>query len=379
MNPTLKIYTLINRSQKFVADVTHTAMGWRRSVRSLGGYWMGNFTFQTVDNPNSLIDKFYSWLGYDVREESGGYVTWEGLIYSMDLTHKGLIRRHSLELMSNYVTVEYLDNKGANHFTTAGQNAEALAFFGRKEALLTYDGIGTTAADAYRDRYLNEYGYPYPRVVGINPNVAMLGMSDSVTTLEVQCCGYVFTGNWRFETAGDGSLDNLSDYITDIITTDCEFLEIGYITPNTLQIYKDTPGQRRAWDVIAGLVEIGDVNSNPYNFMVDNNRMAYYKQIDTDPKYYLRNGQVYSAATGNVPADIWRMKPAVIRDMDYPSTRVYSGGWLADIQNFYAYELDCGVDTGLNIKTNLFDESEMLISLENYLRENEREHEEEKD
>jgi len=105
--------------------------------------------------------------------------------------------------------------------------------------------------------------------------------------------------------------------------------------------------------------------------MVGNNRLAYYGQIDTNPKYYLREGKVYAAPSGNTPADIWRMRPAVVRDMDYPVTRYWSGGWLNNIRDFYMEEYECSVDTGLTIKSNQFDESEILISLASYLKRNE--------
>ena len=386
MIPTLKLYTPINRGKNFIADVTQDAIGWRRSMRSMGGYWMGSFSIESQTQfiygeggSGDLLDHFYNWLGCEIVEESGGFQTWQGLVYSMDLTHKGLIRRRSLDLMSNYVTVEYLDDEGENHFTTAGTNTDSSGYFGRREALLTYDGIGGTAADAFRDRYLMENAYPYPRVVGVNPTRELLVPNAPITTLEVNCCGYIFTGNWRFETAGDGSQDNLSDYITDIINTDMEFVEIGNIASNTLQIYKDTPSQRRAWDVVQGLVEIGDTSGNPYTFMVGNNRLAYYNQIDTNPKYYLRDGKIYDSPSGDNPADIWRMRPAVVRDMDYPVTRTWSGGWLNNIRDFYMDEYECSVDTGLTIKSGQFDEGEILIALASYLKRNESEHESEND
>jgi len=386
MKPTLKLYTPINRGRNFIKDVTDEAIGWRRSMRAMGGYWMGSFSLETKTQflggqggAQSLLDSFYNWLGAEIVEESGGFMTWQGLIYSMDLTYNGLVRRRDLSLMSNHVTVEYLDDAGENHYTTAGTAGDSISYFGRKEALITYDGLGGTVATAFRDRYVKENAHPYPRVVGFNPAKELMNQDMPLATLDVQACGYIYTANWRFETAGDGSADNLSDYITDIINTDCEFIEVGNIASNTLQIYKDTPGQRRAWDVIQGLVEIGDTDGDPYSFMVGNNRLAYYKQVDTDPKYYLREGKVYAAPSGNNPADIWRMRPAVIRDMDYPVTRYWSGGWLNNIRDFYAYEIDCGVDTGLNIKTDLYEESELLISLASYLKRNEQEHESEND
>jgi hypothetical protein len=64
------------------------------------------------------------------------------------------------------------------------------------------------------------------------------------------------------------------------------------------------------------------------------------------------------------------MRPAVVRDMDYPVTRYWSGGWMNNIRDFYMEEYECSVDTGLTIKSNMFDESEILISLASYLKRN---------
>lgn len=347
-------------------------------MRAMGGYWMGSFSltskskyFGGAGGSSDLLEKFYTWLGGEIVEELGGFQTWQGLIYSMDLTHKGLIRRRSLDLISNYVKVEYNDDEGDEQTTTVAENTESSGMFGRKEAVITYDGIGDTAADAFRDRYLKENAHPYPRVVGVNPTIDMLETDEPVTTLEVNCCGYIFTGNWRFERVGDGSVDNLSDWISEIVTTDMEFIDVGVINTNTVQVYKQNSSPRRAWDVVKGLVEIGDTDGDPYYFMVGNNRLAYYGQIDTEPKYYLREGKLYSGASGNNPTDIWRMRPAVVRDMDYPVTSYWSGGWLNNIRDFYMEEYECSVDTGLTIKSNLFDESEILISLASYLKRNE--------
>jgi len=378
MKPIIKLYTPINRGRHFIKDITEDAIGWRRSMRAMGGYWMGSFRLESKTKftggkggSQELLDNFYNWLGAEIVEESGGFQTWQGLVYSMDLTHKGLIRRRSLDLISNYVKVEYVDDEGDDGSTAAAENTDSSGLFGRKEALLSYDGIGETAADAFRDRYLKENAYPYPRVVGVNPAVDMLGTDEPLTTLEVNCCGYIFTGNWRFESVGDGSQDNLSDWISEIVTTDMEFVDVGVINTNTVQVYKQNSSPRRAWDVVRGLVEIGDTDGDPYYFMVGNNRLAYYGQIDTNPKYYLREGKVYAAPSGNTPADIWRMRPAVVRDMDYPVTRYWSGGWLNNIRDFYMEEYECSVDTGLTIKSNQFDESEILISLASYLKRNE--------
>ena len=72
----------------------------------MGGYWRGSFII-TGDQAR-LAKFFYERLACHLVERWGGMVTWEGMIYEMDLTIGGTTRRRSLDLMANYVTASYL-------------------------------------------------------------------------------------------------------------------------------------------------------------------------------------------------------------------------------------------------------------------------------
>ena len=63
--------------------ITDMAVGWHRSIRFQGGFWMGGFTVQ--DELDVLHDLFYVHLGSEIIERSGGDRTWEGMIYDMTL------------------------------------------------------------------------------------------------------------------------------------------------------------------------------------------------------------------------------------------------------------------------------------------------------
>src|SRR3990170_2681061 len=81
---TLNLYTSVLGNQDATSyPITEIALGWRRSTRFQGGFWLGSFTAR--DELPTLQEIFYVHLGSHVEERSSGETTWEGLIYDMTL------------------------------------------------------------------------------------------------------------------------------------------------------------------------------------------------------------------------------------------------------------------------------------------------------
>lgn len=120
---TLRLYGSVLQADppNFVMDLTRIAQGWRRSIRSNGGYWLGKFTLSGRD-ATELQSAFETWLGYHVREVSGGMTSWEGMVYEMDLVANGVRRRRSLDLVQNAVMTTYtkMEFTGDNLIRNAG-------------------------------------------------------------------------------------------------------------------------------------------------------------------------------------------------------------------------------------------------------------------
>lgn len=353
----LRLYEPILYSTTFLEDISFDAIAtWRRSTRSMGGYWRGSFIL--TGDESKLAKFFYERLACHLVERWGGNVTWEGMIYEMDLTIGGTTRRRSLDTMANYISASYTDNKGES-YTDLGvaQNTNSQQWLGRREELLILDnantfGIGTLTVEARCNTYLKEHAWATARPVGV-----MEGESQLVVTV----CGYCFTANWRYETAGDDSTDDASTYISDLITTDCEFLKSGRIASNVLQVVKGVNTPTRTFDVISDITELGDQSGNPWRFYVDNDQRANYQQISTTPEYYLRGGKVYASAGGAQEIAPWVVKPYVMRDMSYPVSKWNYSGWMADARDIYIDEVEVGPG-GLVLKTDLFEEGEILAA-----------------
>ncbi len=89
----------------FVERFDGHSVGWRRSRSRVGGDVDGRFSL--VGNMQDLATRFYSWLGYDVREDASGDQPWCGYVQSMTLHYGGRSRRRSLDEVINAVRVHY--------------------------------------------------------------------------------------------------------------------------------------------------------------------------------------------------------------------------------------------------------------------------------
>lgn len=354
----LRLYEPILYSTTFLEDITFgAAITWRRSTRGMGGYWRGSFTL--TGDKRRLAKFFYERLGCHLVEKWGGMTTWEGMIYEMDLTTGGTTRRRSLDMMANYISISGTNNNGENFYTPGkSENTNSQQWFGRREELLVIDGmntvgIGTLESQARSDTYLKEHAWPWARPVGV------MGFGED--QLVVTVCGYCFTANWRYETAGDDSTDDVSTYISDLINGDCEFLREGRIAANTVQVIKGSTIPTRTFDVIVESTELGDADGNPWRFYVDNDRRANYQIISTIPEYYLRGGKVYASAGGSQEIAPWVVRPGVLRDTNYPVSKWDYAGWLDDARDIFIDEVEAGPG-GLVLKTDLFYEGEILAA-----------------
>lgn len=331
--------------------------GWQRSIRGQGGYWQGDFSLS--GEKGELSRWFHEFLGYHVVERSQGLVTWEGIIYELELSHAGSTRRRSLDDLYNDVYTRYTDAAGSVQTTAGTANAQSIARYGTRQQLLLYDNIPGTAAAQYAASYLEENAWPWPRAVGLDAN-------RMDTVLNVTVCGYVYTANWKYENAGDGSEDNVSDWIGEIVAGDCEYLQAGAIEPNYLQVDKETTTPERAWDVIEDLTGLGD-GTVPWQFQVLNDRRAYYHAVATTPQYYWINGELCTNASGATKVNPWNVRPGVVRDMTYPVSRTDKGAWMTDARDMWITEVSCGTGAGLVLRAAGDEEGDLRAAQAEYM------------
>lgn len=158
----------------------------------------------------------------------------------------------------------------------------------------------------------------------------------------------------------------VSEWIKDIIANDCEFLLPGRISENLLQTHQETSIPRRAWDIMSQLTDLGDDDGTPYWINVDLDGRVNYEPIPTTPRYFLRDGKLFSSSGGAVEINPWQVRPGVIRDMSYPFRQTEYNPWLSDVRDFYVSEVEVGVDTGLLLRVDDHEEEDILLGQMNY-------------
>jgi hypothetical protein len=277
---------------------------------------------------NDLARFFYEFLAYHLVERSAGAVTWEGLIYEMDLTSDGSTRRRSLDYLYNYVRVRFRDPENKIQLTDPASDAESIRIYSKREQVWPIDGQDLAAAEAARDSILKENAWPWARTIGTD-----LGIIGEAS-LFVRACGYVWTGNWQYESAGDDTDDALSDWVGEIVVTNMPYLQAGRIVSNVTVVRKKNKMEMRAWDTVTKLLEMG-LSDQPARAFVDNDRRFYYEQIETSPMYFKRRGGLYSSPGGKLQVNPWQVRPAVVRDLDYPVKKTELGAWLSDARDWY--------------------------------------------
>lgn len=124
-------------------DVNAIAVGYQRMTKAVGGYFSGSFDIPgSRVQPNELREFFDTWLGCVFKEHTAGIVTWEGMVYAMNLVQGGAEYHISLEsdwfhnnvevVYSNAAVVDthqgnlsYTDESGDDTFTDDGQDFTA--------------------------------------------------------------------------------------------------------------------------------------------------------------------------------------------------------------------------------------------------------------
>lgn len=359
----------ISGSDGFVESVANP-IGWRRSVRSEGGFWQGSFFWD--DEPTGLINRFYNRLGYHLIERIGSGTTWAGLIYELELDHRGHRLRRSLDTLYNAIDISYQDG---GEVITAGFATEATTInrYGRREMILTADGEPQATAEARRDLQLAQSGWPWARPVSLQRGAG--------TTLEAKVCGYAFTANWMHAKAGDDTEHDLDHWASAIVGTayglssdhggstsgagDCQFLKAGIMDSNTLQILETTESDQRAWDQLTTIAAAGHSTTEPWRLWVGLDRELHYRQIDLTPRYYRRNGRIYDSPGGDQEVVPWLMAPAVLRDLDYPVKIQEPGSWLEDARDVYLDEIEVQADGAVSFKAiHFMHESDIIDTYE---------------
>jgi len=354
-NYALHLYQPVVAGSDFEANLSEWH-DWRRSIRMQGGFWQGSCW--TEGDAGKLLDLFNRWLGCHVQERAGGVTSWEGLVYELEITIGGAKRRRSLDDVVNAVACTY-QSGGVVATTAYSTQDQSIARFGRKEDVLTLDNYPLATAEAYRATFLKENTWPWPRPMALG--------AYGEARLDLHACGYAFTANWMFVEEGDATTDDADDWLIDVVgmatglssnhggatsgAGDCQFLKTKNVAANTLQVAKQCLSPTRGWDLLAELAALGDADGDPWQVWVDTGRVVNYNQISVTPRYYMRRGVLYDTAGGRNAVNPWHVRPAVVRDLDYPVSGAGRGMYLTDNRDAFVEEVEVDAEGQIALRT----------------------------
>lgn len=199
---------IMDATPKFIKD-------WQRSIRSVGGYWIGYSYLE--GSLQEKLDLFTNGLMYEIQENVGGQMTWQGFIAEMDLMLNGQTYRRSWSGVANRTKTVY---------SKIGQN------------MITNPGCETAAWDAYNTPLTREQSSTWASEGSYSTHVITDAEGDGVFVFddltvdpEMNYQGRftvnVISGNWRanlYKTGG--SVSDIVDSC-DLLSTGIQVVELG--------------------------------------------------------------------------------------------------------------------------------------------------------
>jgi hypothetical protein len=278
----------------------------------------------------------------------------------MDLTLDGITERVDLGEVWNAVRATYINELDVSTESSWYLHDDSIARYGRRELILytDFENDAEAVARAQTELALSALPTPAPIAVG----------AELVDGLQVTAVGDAFLCNNKYITAGDGTTDDISDFVTDIITADLEFVSAGVIESNTLQIQKETQLRPRAWDQLLKLAEAGDANDDPWRVYIENDGRLNYVLGDNNPRYewYGRKHGLVDKLAGSTP---WAAKPGVLRNQVRRRSLPPSDTFLLDGRDVIINEVEMadGMQSP-HLKPSSFNESEIWATQQYFAR-----------
>jgi hypothetical protein len=336
MSRDVTLYCLIPPLQgTAVVDIDQLNQGARRyhrNIRRIAGFWDAGFEMApSQQTPLSYLTQWFeNRLGFGFQDRLGGAITYAGIIWEMEFAQDGRKARRDYGRIFNATKVLYIDTDGNEQNTSWYTNDASIAQYGRRELIIPLDNVATAVAEAKAQDELVKSAYPPAETIGLGGHIR--------DGLNVTAAGLAFTANNRYVTAGDGTDGNVSAYIQEIIETDCDFLKVGRIQENTLQVVQGFDGPIRAWDALVDLTDLGD-GAIPFVIYVDADGYCHYHQADATPLYEWRGKSGGGLTTRLGGGSAWGLRPGVVRDLTRPSSKPVPGSFLTDGRDEWVAEI----------------------------------------
>ena len=254
--------------------------------------------------------------------DQAGRPVWSGFVNSIKVNAGFLtLIRGPITDVGNLVHVDFteiIDDtvyppiKGMATETLATTDAISVSMYGRIEKVLSGGTCTRTDAGTIQGTYLLENAYPKSSSeISISPGDAQY------PTVTLECLGFVYGLMMYLYESTAITVQTISAKIAAIIAARpvTNYLYASHIATNAYLVGANELNDRFAYDIIKGLVALGDINYNPYDFGVDSYLNFYYRQVPFAPadlKYILEmspNQQTVKDYLSKEPIYPWSILP----------------------------------------------------------------------
>lgn len=119
----LTLYETIARGNGIIGNIkSQIGATWQHSTRSIGGYWMATANY--AGTRDEILEMFAEGMVREVRESTGGLITWAGFIAEMKLTLDGVTYERQWGRMANAIKAIY-SRIGDNQLTNGSAESAA--------------------------------------------------------------------------------------------------------------------------------------------------------------------------------------------------------------------------------------------------------------
>lgn len=293
MRHTINLYQRPAQGNNFLSR--HTALNYRHRISANG--WYDTATCDIVpdaDQYNVLIDDY---MGARVAAFGSDPTKpiWEGIVNRISYVQNGVSFSNSLDSMYNAAYMQYDASTGVTTLAGASTNANSIAKYGRKAAVVNVGNhSGTTSLLETRDTLVTANGWPQKSMI------AAPGQANSPLRLEM--IGFYHTLGWSVTTNSSATAIALNSAMSGLVAVtngqsnvwyNNTASDYGAINTNAVTIAPASYFIITVLEAVRKVVEIGN-GTNRWIFGIESTdvnlrtRRLYYRQSDYTVRYTAR-------------------------------------------------------------------------------------------
>lgn len=237
-----------------------------------GGYYRASF--KVFFDPVASSEFLENGLGRHIEVyDSQSVKVFEGFVFEIVRDVGGTLSSISLQSMINKLWMRS-DHDGDQEVErgTVLHDLVSQARYGIKEGVLSGGELeGLTVADQAAQQFLNWRAWPIPE--------SDIGGGSGIPYLQIYCRGYLETLAWRVynQTVSTGT-QGASQQIADVLDAVGQFISGYRLDTNATSVTKEYDADRRALDIIRGIINLGDSQDRRWVGFVTDNREFILRQ-----------------------------------------------------------------------------------------------------